>query len=92
MLSWDEEPAENRWMLTRRLDQVENAIRWFPEIDVRVAPPWSHGRTVFEGSCSLRSLCTGITRSARKLLETLPESDVDDFPVGELIAIEAIKV
>ena len=92
VVTWDEEPAEIRWLLTRRGDLVQVAIRWFPEIDVRVAPPWSQGRTVFEGSCSFRSLCSGVTRTARKVLETLPQSDVDDFATSELIAIERIGV
>lgn len=47
--------------------------------------------TVFEVTCSIQSLVAAATRAVRALLPTYAETEIHDFPVAELEAIEAFQ-
>jgi hypothetical protein len=68
-VSWQEEPGEYRWRLTRSGDRVQVAILWFGRNFSRRLD--AAGETLFEAECGLRRLATQVKGPMHRLLNAL---------------------
>jgi hypothetical protein len=69
--SWDEEPAEHRWILRRDGDEVDLSILWFH--DIYKPQPDEAGRLIFATRQPLAELVRAVSAAAAHLLEEVGE-------------------
>jgi hypothetical protein len=90
-ISWEEEPGEYRWLLTRTGGDLAIRILWFDDADTQ--QPDEAGRVVFATTCILTTFATALARQLQQLLDDLGVDGYKrqwvrhDFPLSELEAL-----
>ncbi|WP_375491427.1 hypothetical protein [uncultured Jatrophihabitans sp.] len=64
-LSWIEEPAEHRWIITRENQQATVAVRRFEHWDNGIAPD-AWGAVVFDATCRVEDLMLAVAQGTRQ--------------------------